>query len=203
MFDDIKINALLTILLALLLVGLMVVSGKGLYVSDKLDSSTKLTYEKRIMSLVQLNAISTANLGNRLAISNSIYHPDDMAKYIREIEKNKSVIDEQWGIYTATVLRDAPDDEEGKRLISKFTEVRGRFVEEAIKPALDAMRDSKLGEIKRIQVEHVGPLNAPLNEALNALIDKQIRDAKKAPEDSVRGFWHQSKVDQLKIGWAV
>ena len=187
MLNDIKVSSQLAILLSFMLMGLVVAGAEGLFGTDELNSAMKSSYENRVTPIVQLNAIHIANLANRLAISNAVYHPDDIAKYIQEIEKNKSVIDRQWEIYTATVLHNAPDDE-GKYLIAKFDEIRGRFVKEGIDPALVAMRANNLAEIKRIQIERIDPLNAPLNESLNALTDKQIRDAKKVHEAFVWGF---------------
>lgn len=188
MHNDIKTNALLTILLALLLIGLMVANAEQLYVFNKSNGAMKSAHDERMIALSQLNAIYTANLRNRLAVASAVYHPDDMPNYIQEIENNKSVIDKQWETYTATFLRNAPTDEEGKQLIARFAEIRGRFVEEVIKPALAAMRANKLGELKQIHEKHIDPLNAPLNEAMNALIDKQIRDAKTMHEASILGI---------------
>lgn len=184
MLINIKTNALLTILLALLLIGLMVANAERLYASSKSNGAMKSAHDEQIIALSQLNAIYTANLRNRLAVASAVYHPDGMPNYIQEIENNKSFIDKQWELYTATFLWNAPTDEEGKQLIAKFAEIRGRFAEEVIRPALAAMRANKLGELKQIH-EKSGSMNAPLNEAMNALIDKQIRDTKTMREASV------------------
>lgn len=184
MLGNIKANALLSILLALLLIGLMVANVGLLYASSKSNGTMKSAHDEQVIALSQLNAIYTANLRNRLAVASAVYHPDDMPSYIQEIENNKSFIDKQWEIYTATFLRNAPTDEEGKQLIARFSEIRESFAEEIIRPALAAMRANKLGELKQIY-EKSAPLNAPLNEALNALIDKQISDAKTMREVSV------------------
>ena len=66
--------------------------------------------------------------------------------------------------------------------------MRGRFVEEGIKPALAAMRANNAAEIRRIQIEHVNPLYAPLFEALDALIEVEKRDAKKLYEESAATY---------------
>jgi len=136
------------------------------------------------MPLTQLNIIYTVNLSNRLAISNALIHPEDMAKYIQEIADNKSVIDKQWEIFIASIMKDGLADEEDKKLTARFAEVRGRFIEQGVKPVVAAMRANNLAEIKRIQAEQITPLTIPLNEALNALIEMQKRDAQSAYEES-------------------
>lgn len=184
MLDNMKISTRLTILLAFLLAGLVVIGGVGLYASGKLNGAMKSVYEDRVMPITQLNTIYTANLGNRLAISNALNHPEDMAEYIQAIADNKTVIDKQWEIFTAAILGNGLADEEDKNLTAKFTEVRGRFVEQGIKPVVAAMRANNLAEIKRIQAAYIAPLTLPLNESLDALIDMQKRDAQKAYEES-------------------
>lgn len=184
MLSNIKISTRLTILLCFLLAGTVVIGEVGLYASGKLDSAMKTVYEDRVLPLTQLNIIYTANLGNRLAISNAINHPEGMAKYIQEIAQNKAVIDKQWEIFTVTILRDGLVDEEDKKLTEKFAEVRGHFVEQGIKPIVAAMRANDLAEIKHLQAEHITPLTVPLNESLNALIEMQKRDAQEAYEES-------------------
>jgi len=184
MLNDTKISVRLWIMLALLLAGLVTVGGVGLYASGKLNGSIKSVYEDRVLPLTQLNAIYIANMGSRLAISNAINHPDDMAKYAQEIAANRSVIDKQWGEFTAAILGEHVVDEEDKKLTSRFVEVRGRYVEEGIKPILVAMQAGDVAEVKRIQAERIAPLIAPLDESLKALIDMQKGDAQKAYEDS-------------------
>jgi len=75
-----------------------------------------------------------------------------MADYIQVVGKNKAEIDKQWAAFMTSLT-----DEEDKILAAKFAEVRGRFVEEGIKPAVAAMRANNVAEIRRIQIEHVNP----------------------------------------------
>ncbi len=66
--------------------------------------------------------------------------------------------------------------------------MRGRFVEGGIKPALAAMRANNVTELKRIQLDPIITLNVPLNEALDALVEMQRRDAEGLHEESVATF---------------
>ncbi len=179
MLNNMKISTRLTILLAFLLAGLVVVGGVGLYAANKANSALESTYETKLIPLAQMDAITRANLSNRLAIANAIIQPENTGKYIQEIGENKLLIDKQWEAFMASL-----SDEEDKTLAAKFAAARGRFVEEGIKPAVAAMRTNNTAEIRRIQVEHIVPLNAALNESMNALIEMEKRDAEKLHEES-------------------
>ncbi|MBI5659374.1 MAG: Tar ligand binding domain-containing protein [Nitrosomonadales bacterium] len=184
MLSNMKIRVRLMFLLVLLLAVVAAVGGMGLYASGKSNDAMKSVYGDRIVPIMHLNAIYKANLSNRLAISNAIAQPEKMAEPIQKIMDNKNLIDREWEAFTAIVLSGALVDAEDKSLAARFLDVRGRFVEQGIKPAVAAMRAGNAAEVKRIQIEQVSPLNAPLDEALNALIEMQKRDAQKAQEES-------------------
>jgi methyl-accepting chemotaxis protein len=174
MLNNMKISTRLIFLLVFLLSGLVIIGVMGLYVASKANDALESTYEAKLIPLAQMDAIARANLANRLAIANSIIQPENTAKYIQEIGENKTIIDKQWESFMASLT-----DDEDKVLAKKFAEARGRFVEEGIKPAVAAMRANNAAEIRRIQIEHIVPLNVPLNESLNALIEMEQRDAEK------------------------
>jgi len=183
MLNDMKISSRLLVLLVVLLMLPIVVGGLGLYVSDKADSTLESVFEHKVVPLTRLTYIAKANLSNRLAISNAIVLPENTESYIQTILKNKGVIDKEWEAFMTSLT-----DEEDRILAAKFSDVRGRFVEEGIKPAVAAMRANNVAEIKRIQFEQIDPLYAPLDEALNALIEMEKRDAEKLHEESAATF---------------
>ena len=192
MLNNMKISSRLTILLALLLAGIVLIGGLGLYVSGKINRTLEEVFDQKVVPLVQLTAIAKANLSNRLAISNSIIQPENMQNYIQEIGKNKAEIDRQWEAFSKSLT-----DEEDRVLAAKFAQVRGRFVEEGIKPAVAAMRDNNVAEVKRIQVEHITPMYAPMFEALDALIEMEKHDTGKLHEESAATF---QSMRMLSIG---
>ncbi len=179
MFNNMKISTRLVILQATMLSGLAIIGAMGLYASGKMESALATTFDKKLIPIVQLNAIANANMSNRLSISYAISQPQNMAEYIQAIVKNKTAIDKQWEGFMTSLT-----DEEDQKLAAKFAEVRGRFVEEGLKPCLAAMRANDIGEIKRIQVERITPLEAPLFAALDALIEMERRDTEILHEES-------------------
>ncbi len=183
MLRDMKISARLAILLSILLAGMVVIGVMGLYVSGRANGALESTYDHKMVPLIQLDAIARANLNNQVAIAYAIAQPEEMAKHIQKITENRIVIDKQWEAYQKSLL-----DEEDRILAKKFEEVRGRFVEGGIKPALAAMRANNMAELKRIQLDPIITLNVPLNEALDALVEMQRRDAEGLHEESVATF---------------
>ena len=183
MLNNMKISTRLMFLLAFLLAGMVTVGGFGLYASGKANSALETTYDSKMIPLVQLDTIARANFSNRIAIANAVIQPENIEKYIQEIAANKTVIDKQWEAFMTSLT-----DEEDRILAAKFNEARGRFVEQGIKPTLDAMRANNVAEIRRIQVEHIAPLNVPLDETIDALIEMEKRDAGKLHEESEASF---------------
>lgn len=183
MLNDLKISTRLTILLIFFLLALVIVGVTGLYSSGKLNKAMQSIHDDRMMPTLHLYAIHTANLNNALAISKALTQPENLAQYIQEIEKNKSLVDNEWNKYMATLQRDIKDKEEDAFLTGKFIEARKRFFEEAIKPAVAAMRANDLAEVERIRKEHIFPLTPPLDEALSLLIKMETNEVVLAHEE--------------------
>ena len=179
MLNNMKLSWRLMLLLGTLMLGLVVVGGAGLYASSTMNSALGSALNEKLVPTVQLSAIAKANLSNRLAIANAVIQPENMASYVQMVEKNKAEIDEQWKNFMASLT-----DEEDRALAAKFVEVRARFVEEGIKPALVAMRANNVDEVRRILIEHINPLYAPLFEAMDALIAMEDRDTENLQKES-------------------
>jgi len=155
MLNDMKISTRLTILLAILLAGLVIVGGVGLYAAGKINSALESAFEEKMTPMAQLASVAEANLVNRLAIANAVIRPENMPKNIQVITKNKELIDRQWEAFMTSLT-----DEEDRALAAKFVETRGRFVEEGINPALAAMRANNVAEVKRIAERNGGSIRA-------------------------------------------
>ena len=115
MLNNMKISTRLMLLLALLLALLMVIGGVGLYSASKIDSALESAFDEKMVPIMQLNAIAQANLRNHLAIANAAMQPESTAKYIKEVDENKIVIDKQWGLFMALLT-----DHEDKILAAKI-----------------------------------------------------------------------------------
>jgi methyl-accepting chemotaxis protein len=183
MLNNMKISTRLIILLTVLLAGLVVIGGLGLYASGKTNEALESAFDEKLIPVMQLGSIAQANLNNRIAIANAVIQPENAAKYINEIAENRAVIDKQWDAFMTSLT-----DEEDKILAAKFTEARKRFVEQGIAPALVAMRANDTVELRRIRTEQISPLYVQLDESLDALMEMEKRDTEKLHEESATTY---------------
>ncbi len=178
--NNLTIKTRLNILVASMAVLAIVIGMLGMYAASHSNEALKSVYEDRTLPIVQLNEIARKNLHNRIAIANAVISPDSMAKYAAEVGEHRAEINKLWDAYMATYLT-----EDEKVLAAKFAEARQHFVEEGLKPALEAMSANDEKAIRRIQVEHIRPLYITFQETLDALINYQTDEAKLLFEDAV------------------
>lgn len=188
MLNNLKISTRLIIMWAFLLIGLVIVGMVGLYSSGKLNRVMQSIHADRVMPTLHLNAIQTASRNNALLISMAITYPEDMERYIQEIEKNKSLIDYEWGRFTAIHERDVEDKAENVILVDIFIEARRRLLEEGVNPAIAALRANNLAEAKRIQNENIFSLISPLHEVIGALVNMETKEIVLAHEEGEAFF---------------
>ena len=183
MLNNMKISTRLIILLTVLLAGLVIIGGLGLYASGKTNEALESAFDEKLVPVMQLGSIAQANLNNRIAIANAVIQPENTAKYINEIAENRAVIDKQWAAFMTSLT-----DEEDKILAAKFVEARKRFVEQGVAPALVAMRANDTVELRRIRAEQISPLYVQLDESLDALMEMEKRDTEKLHEESATTY---------------
>jgi methyl-accepting chemotaxis protein len=174
MLNDMKISSRLMIIVTTLLVAMLAVGGMGLYAANHANQSMHSVYVDRLVPLVQLDTVARKMLINRIAIANAVIHPEGMREYIEEVKGTKSVIDKNWDAYMTSYM-----ESDEKALADKFKEARGQFVEQGIKPALVAMGNGNVEELKRLQSTALRPLYEPARESLDSLIELQARESEK------------------------
>ena len=183
MLNNIKISLRLLILLAMLLGGLVMVGGLGLYASSKTNDALESAFDEKLIPIMQLNSISRANQGNRIAIANAVIQSVNMPKYIEEITANKVVIDKQWEAFVTSLT-----DEEDQILAAKFAEARKHLAEEGVEPALAAMRANDTIGLMRLRLERLPALYTKIDESLDALMEMEKRDTEMLHEESAATF---------------
>ncbi len=188
MLSNMKISSRLILLLVFLLINMVLIGVVGLYAASKSNSAMKSVNNDRVVPIMQLNVILKANLSSRLAITNAIVQPENMAEHIKKLTENQALVDQQWKEFFAIVLSDLLVDEEDKTLAKHFTEAYTEFVEQGIKPAVTAMHANDVASLKKTQVEQITPLNVKLDDALKALLEMQMRDSQKAAAESDATF---------------
>ncbi len=178
MLDDMKIGTRLIFLMVSLLVLATVVGGMGLYVSSHTNNSMQSMYSDRLIALDQLNVANERVLHNRVAIINATLYPEKAEKYRKEVEDNIALIGKNVDGYMASYM--TPEE---KALAEKMLEVRKRYDEEALKPAMELMQKGDVAQLK-LHLDKVRTSYYEVKPLLEQLVELQKREAEKLYIDS-------------------
>ncbi|MGA8785704.1 MAG: Tar ligand binding domain-containing protein, partial [Polaromonas sp.] len=183
--NNLKISTRLMILIGVLSMLLMAIGGVGLFGISQSNEALKSVYEDRTVPMGQLADIQENLLRNRLVIANSLANPtpEEITKNTAEVDANIANINKVWTAYMATTLT----IEEAK-IAKKFEEGRVKFVQEGLRPAVVALRANDLDGAKRLIIEKIRPLWAPVRDGMAALMQLQIDQAKKEYEAAVARY---------------
>ncbi|EGI76968.1 methyl-accepting chemotaxis protein, partial [Hylemonella gracilis] len=170
-----KISTRLSLLIGLQALLLIVIGGIGLFGIEASNEALKTVYEDRTVPASELGDIGARLITNQLLISESLRTPtpSTIATNTALIESNRTEITKIWDAYMLTYLT-----EEETKLAKNFAESRKRFVQEAINPALTALRASDIASAQRLTEEKVHPLYAVVKKDIDALVQLQLDVAK-------------------------
>jgi methyl-accepting chemotaxis protein len=177
-----KISTRLILLVTTLSLMLIAGAAMGLYGIAKGSDGLKSVYEENTIPTGQLAEVLRLAQRNALLIATSLtdVQPDAIQKHVAEVETNSAEITRIWGIYE-TSNRDA----EEIALSKAFAEARKEFVEEGLKPASKALRESNISEAQRIFSGKMDPLFAKVQANLEPLLQLQLKQAQAAYQASV------------------
>jgi methyl-accepting chemotaxis protein len=182
MLNDMKISSRLYLLLTVMIVVTVAVGVMGMYAASHSNDGMHSIYEDRLVAVVKLDTVARRMLNNRIAVANAVIHPEHIKDYGIEIKANKEIIDKSWDEFMATFMT---DDE--NVLAADFTQARGRFDEEYIKPAMSFAAAGEIAKLTGLQ-SHAKELYEPARDAINKLISLQEKEANKLFDESVQGF---------------
>ncbi|MYN01798.1 HAMP domain-containing protein [Pseudoduganella sp. DS3] len=189
MLKNLSIKARLVAALAILSLIMTVVGIAGVTSLSKSNSALETVYKDRLVALGQLDGVIRTVNRNQIAISKAA--SDDASKLpalVATVEKNVVRANELWKAYAETFV--TPDE---KVLADRFASARATFVQDGLKPALEA---AKQGDIEQLKSVLHGPMETnflPLRDAMNELIELQIEVGKKEFETS------QSTYETLRV----
>ena len=157
--QNIKVGQRLTGIIVLGLAALSVQAAIGLYEINISNNAIKTVQEDRLIPTRDLGQIGKLMLENetllRIALSNAeistvakkselTLKPEEATKAADAIEKNIVNISDLWKAYMETYL--TPEE---KVLADNFSQSRGKFVNEGLKPAVLALRSNNYAEAKK------------------------------------------------------
>jgi methyl-accepting chemotaxis protein len=183
--NHLKVSARLTILIGVLSVLLVVLGGLGLLGIGQSNDALKSVYEQSTLPAVQLGHISSLVLHNRLAVYAALVSPtpENIQQRSAEVESNIAVISKEWAAYMTSQF--APEE---AALAKGFVADRKAFMQEAMLPALAALRADDLKEAERLAAEKIGPLAVPMERGIEALVKIQVDDARRGYDEAAKRY---------------
>ncbi len=177
MLNNMKIRARLTILVAALLAGLVAVGLTGMHAANVQDESVEEIYNAELVPIMSLSKVQERILHSRLAATNAVLHAENAPKYIKEIGDNMTAINKAIDEYVSAGV-----PAEDRKLIDKMQEARRRYDEEALKPAMELMKNGDFAKLRTSLDEKIQPLYYELHNLLEEIIAMQKNNAKKSKD---------------------
>jgi methyl-accepting chemotaxis protein len=169
--NKLKVSTRLLLLVGTLSALLVAIGLLGLFGIDKSNDALKTVYEDRTVPAAQLGSIHALMLSNQLAVTSALLTPtaDVVAQRTAQVEANAAAIGKTWEAYMATYL--TPEE---AVLAKTFIAARGRFLQEALLPAVRALRANDLKTAQQLVREPLRTLFAPAEHGIEALIKLQL-----------------------------
>ncbi len=184
MLKNITIKSLLLSVMGVLSILLVSTGILGLTSLDMTNKALKTVYEDRTVPIGQLNTVITLLTINQLDLAASIYgDPGLVIPKMDAIDKRAQEISKAFDGYMASNL--TPEE---KILADKFAADRKIFLDKALAPAVAASRGGNVLRVTEIVNGPMEELIGPVRAGASALIDLQLREAKKAFEESQARF---------------
>jgi len=183
--NHLKVSARLTILIGFLSALLVAVGGLGLFGIGQSNDALKSVYEQSTVPAAQLGRINSLLLHNRLAVYAALVSPtpENIGQRSAEVESNMAAIGKEWAAYMTSQL--APEE---AALAKGFAQDRKTFMQEAMLPALVALRANDLKEAERLAAEKIGPLAVPMERGIDALVKIQVDDARRGYDEAAKRY---------------
>jgi len=183
--NKLRISTRLIVLIGALSVLLLGIGGLGLFGISQTNAALLSVYLHRTVPMGQVAEIQERLLRNRLAIAVALVTPtpEEIGKTVEQVESNITAITKLWDAYMATSL--TPEED---KLAKAFAVNRKTFVVEGLKPTLVALRANDVKEARRLVVEVVRPLYAPVSDGIKALMQFQLDESKRTYDTSMERY---------------
>jgi methyl-accepting chemotaxis protein len=176
-----NIRARLIFILTLLGTLLLGTGMLGMVGMSQTNTALNSVYEDRLVALAHLDRIIRAVNRNRLSVTDALQNPseENIKEELEKVADNKIIVDREWKAYSETLLID-----EEKKLVTKFTADLEKFRNEGLLVMTKALRSHDIAEAKKLLEAKLNPLNKPLVESVNRMIDIQLEEGKRLYDES-------------------
>ncbi|UCV00950.1 methyl-accepting chemotaxis protein [Acidovorax radicis] len=180
-----KISTRVATLSALLSLLLLTIGSLGLWGMGRSNEALRSMYADNLIATGEVTQIQALLLHNRLAIAIALITPEPatIEASSKQVEANIAAITRIWDAYLAR--SHGPEE---SRLARDFTEHRGRFVQEGLRPTVAALRSGDLPGATRLVTTAVRPLYVPVGANIEALVQLQADEGRKASAASAERY---------------
>ncbi len=172
--NQLKISTKLILLVTTLSLMLIAGASMGLYGISKGNDGLKSVYEESTVPTGQLAEVLKLSQKNTLLVAKSLTNGTSEAiqKYMAEADTNAAEITRVWENYKSKVSEPAE-----MALAKTYEASRMEFLEQALKPAVKALRDNNLSEAQSVFTGKIEPLFAQMEKNLAPLLQHQLDEA--------------------------
>ncbi|GAB6041870.1 HAMP domain-containing methyl-accepting chemotaxis protein [Endothiovibrio diazotrophicus] len=192
-FKNTSIKIRLTLLVAFSALVMLTIGGVGLNGMSGLRGALHETYAERLLPSVALGQIIGRMRENRtqlgLALQHdpgsplSRLHDHPLALHVDEIRHNQQEVERIWGEYRQNVRTD-----EERRLAETFDKGHAAYLAEGLEPALEAVLAGDYRHAEELLLTRVNPLFAPVDEALESILQYELDQAHRAEERAAADY---------------
>ena len=172
MFKNLTIRTRLIFVIGFLAIELIAGFAVGILNLEKSNDAMKGMYDNNLVALSHLSEVERAIMQNQILVGKAISTGVPAAPIIEQVEANVLTAQKAWDAYAATTMTD-----EEKSLRQQFLVARARFLEQAMKPIIAALRE---GDLDRAGARANGPMHAlaaPMGQHLAGLVRIQSQVA--------------------------
>ena len=174
MFKNITIKTLLMVVIgmqSLLLIGCGVVSLTSLAQSN---SAQQALYAARMVPIGQIDQIVRKIDRNRMDVAESLNgEPGAVVKKMDEVDRRIAEVSKDWAVFYGLPMTPA-----GQQLAAKIKLDRNKFVDEGLKPAIEALRGQNTQMATELLQGPMSKLYEPLQSDIDAMIKMQLDGAR-------------------------
>jgi methyl-accepting chemotaxis protein len=180
--NQLKISTRLILLVVTLSMMLIAGASMGLYGIAKGNEGLKAVYEESTVPTGQLAEVLRLIQKNVFLVANSLTNvpPEAIQKHMVQVDANTAEISRKWGLYIAKVREPAE-----MTLAKTFADNRTEFLEQGLRPATKALRDSNMSEAQTLFSGKMEPLFAQVEQSLEPLLQYELDKAQSSYTASV------------------
>ena len=172
MFKNLSIKTRLIFVIGFLAIELVAGFAVGILNLEKSNDAMKRMYDNQLVAMAQLADVERAFMQNQILVAKAIQNSASVAPILEQVEANIALAEKSWKAYAGTEVSD-----EEKRLAQQFVASRTRFLAQAMKPIVAALRE---GDIDRATARMNGPMHSlaiPMTRDMAALVKIQTEVA--------------------------